>query len=138
MGRLAVHGGRAGEDEAWALRAHSVEDLQEAIEVVFVVLQGLFDGFAHGLEGREVDGGGEGGMRTKDVCNKCRVGAVTLFKAGGLPTNLLDVGQHVKAGVGEVVNDDRGVARVVERNGGVRADVAEAAGEEYFSWFHLF
>jgi hypothetical protein len=140
--RVAVDRGGAGEDDVLAaVVAHHVHEREGVAQVVGVVLDGLADGLAHGLEASEVDHAvdvvlvkdGVHGLAVVDV------GAVEGEVGGsGVAHDGLDAADDLLRRVGEVVDNDYLVAVLKELHHRVAANEAGAAGDEHAGVLWVF
>ena len=135
--RVSVDGGGAAEDDGLAaVVAHDVNECEGVAQVVGVVLDGLGDRLAYGLEAGKVDDAvdlvrGEDLLQCVAVVD---VGDDELEVCGGLGADDgLDAVLDLCGGVGEVVHDDDLVAVLKQLDAGVAADEAGAAGHEHAS-----
>ena len=121
---VTVGGAGGGEDEAFAgVFLHGFEESEGAGDVVAVVFEGVFDGFADVAVGGEVEDG-FGLVLGEDLVEEGGVVEVALDEGDAV------VGEGVEVAVDEVVEDDDGFAEAEEVLDGVGADVAGAAGDE--------
>src|SRR5450830_24949 len=129
-GRVAIHGGRGTEHQGLDTELlHRFKQHDGTGDVVVVVAQGLFDGFAHRFQTREVDDG------VDLVVPECpfhsgAVADVGVDEAGGLAGDALDALLHGSVAVAEVIEDDDAVASLQEFDAGVGTDIAHAAGDK--------
>ena len=123
-GGIAVDGGSGGEHEfVDACFGHGGEERDGAAGVVVEVLLGLTGGFADGYEGGEVDHG-------VDLLGLHEADELRAIKEG---TDVEDFGgDTAQVAFGEIVNDGNFESLGSELINRVRADVARAAGNEYF------
>ena len=127
---LAVHGGRRGEDQvAHAGPLHGLEQRDAAAHVVVVIPQRLHGGLADGLEAGEVHDrldalGGEEGIECRGVAH---IGLDEPRLSAG---DAADATQGFGAAVAEVVQHQRRIAGFDERDAGMHADIAAAAGDQ--------
>lgn len=77
--RASHRSDRKRTDDAAAVAAHGVEEVERAGEVVVVVGEGLGHGLAHGLEPREVDAGPEAAVVLEDALQPLLIQQVHLF-----------------------------------------------------------
>ena len=96
--------------------------------MVAIVLQGLFDAFAHGLEAGEVDDGIDP-VLGKGLPQALLVLAVQLIESGTFAGDGFDAVDDIGLGIGQVVHDDGVVAGVQQLDHGVAADIPSAAGD---------
>ena len=133
LGR-AVDRGRGGEDERAHVRAlHGLQQHERAGDVVGVVAQRQLDRLADRLEPGEVDDGVDAAAverRPEDLVQGGRVLQVDLLERRLAAGQLGYPGQALRAGVGQVVDDDDLVTGLEEQDDGVAADVAGAARHE--------
>ena len=128
---LAVDGGRRGEhDVVHPVVAQGACQLKRAAEVVLVVLDGLVDALAHGLEGGEVDGARDGVLVEDPVEERAVLHVALVEGADLLARDALDALEGNLACVGEVVDHHDVVAGVEQLHAGVAADEAGAARDE--------
>ncbi|ABA48535.1 hypothetical protein BURPS1710b_3148 [Burkholderia pseudomallei 1710b] len=126
----AVYGRRRAEhDPLHGALAHHAQQRQQAVEVVAVVLDGLRDRFADRLQRREMDRGRDR-MRVEDPRERALVAHVGFVKRRRLAGDLLDPRDRLALAVDEVVGDHDVVAVREQLDGGVRTDIARAAGDE--------
>ena len=133
--RFAVNGARRREDDA-AEFTHQADDVHERGEVVAVVFERLLNRLAHGLRRREVDHRVEL-VLFEDLAESSPVAAVDLDEGNVHARDLAHAFDGVEVAVRKVVVDDHHVvAGVDEFHGGVRADVACTAADQYTRFFH--
>ena len=133
--RVAVDGGGAREDDGLAaVVAHDVHERERVAQVVRVVLDGLGDGLAHGLEAGEVNHAVDV-VLVKDALEGLAVvdvGTVEGEALGGLVAHDgVDAVEDLLGCVGEVVYDDDLIAVLKQLDARVAADEAGAAGDEH-------
>ena len=126
--RVSVDGGGAAEDDGLAaVVAHDVNEREGVAQVVGVVLDGLGDRLAHGLEAGKVDDAVDL-VRGEDLLQRVAVvdvGDDELEVCGGLGADDgLDAVLDLGGGVGEVVHDDDLVAVLEQLDAGVAANEA--------------
>ena len=130
-GGVTVDGGGRGEDDVMAVvAAHNIQDVQRAVQVVGVVLDGLGDTFTNRLVGSELDDAVDIGILGKDFFHSLFVGHIRFHKAEILTGDLFDAGQCLGAGIVEVVRNDDVVSRGEKFYAGVAADVAGATANQ--------
>ena len=123
LGRGGVQRGGRGEQHAVLAEAlEGVEELQRLGDVVAVVLVGQLDRLGHDDARRHVDRGVEVGVLLDDPGQQGAVGDVALVE-----DPVADEDPRARQ---QRVEDDRRVARLLERLGRRRADVAGSAGHE--------
>ena len=128
--RRAVDGGGGGEDDVFeAVLAHHVHQHQRTADVVLVVLPGLLDGLAHGLEAGKVDAAVKG-VLGKYLFQAFPVADVHLVEGDGLAYDLLHPVNGLGGGVGEIVHDYGIMAGCDELDEGVAADKTGAARDK--------
>ena len=139
-GWVAIDGGGGGEDEGLDIGpAHGGEQLRCAVNVVVVILKRLFDGFADGFESGEVHHRGDG-VAGKDAFEQRRIANVAFDEARALAAERFQPVDDIGAAVAEIVENEQVMPGLRQRNAGVRADVAGAAGDEdhgaeYITWY---
>lgn len=122
---IAVDGGRAGEDDVGDIVAdHRAQEVDGAVDVDHVVVEGLLAGLADGLEGSEVDDAVDVRVGLEDLVEALLVSDIELDELGLLAGDQLDAVQGLGGGVVQVVGDDDLVAGLEQGEGGERADVA--------------
>ena len=109
--------------------AHDVAEHEDAVHVVFIVLQRFGHRLAHSLEAGEVDDGinlvvGE------DLVHGGAVADVGFDEGHLLADNLLDAAYGFGLRVHKVVHDHNAVACLVQLYKGVAADVAGATSKQ--------
>jgi hypothetical protein len=102
---------------------HGFEEGEGAGDVVAVVFEGVFDGFADVAVGGEVEDG-FGSVLGEDLVEEGGVVEVALDEGDAV------VGEGVEVAVDEVVEDDDGFTEAEEVLDGVGADVTGTAGDE--------
>ena len=110
--------------------AHFLGQNEEAAQVVVVVLEGLLNALAHGLQAREVDDGVDG-MLVEQLLHGRAVAQVGLAEGEVLAGDAADAVQCLGLGVDEIVDDDDLMSRVEQFYASVAADIAGAAGDQY-------
>ncbi len=133
--RIAVDGGGAGEDDGLAaVLAHDVNERERVANVVGVVLDGLGDGLADGLEARKVNHAARV-VLVEDLGERRAVVDVGLVEGeiGGrvVADDGLDAVKDLGRGVGEVVDNNDLVAAREKFDDGVAADEPGTAGNEH-------
>ena len=127
---VAVDRGRGREDELMAVMlAHDLQNGQRGIQIVAVIEQRLFDGFADGLESGKVDDAGDVVVGKKPV-HRGPVAAVCLDEDRALAGDALDAVNDLRRTVVQIINNDDILSRVQQGNGGVAADEPGAAGQK--------
>src|SRR5688500_2083735 len=131
LARLAVHRGRGAEHHpAHAVLRHRLEQGDGATDVVVVIQQRLLHRLAHRLQAGEVHNGFD--RIGKNLFQRRSIPDIRLMEGDARPGCQFGYAfQHATLGVRQVVDDGEAVARLGERDAGMRADVAEAAGDEY-------
>ena len=114
--------------------AHGLHQLQRAGKIVVVIFQRLFDGFANGLQAREVNHRVDRLSRESDV-QRLRVAQIALNKRKILAGNLADAVQRLRFGVAEVIDDDNLMSFFQQFHAGMAANIARAARNKNF---HVF
>ena len=109
---------------------HGLEEVQGADEVVGIVLQGLGDALAHGLEPGEVDDGINAGILGKEGLHLLLVAQLRFDEGDFLSHDLLHPAKGLLAGVVEVVRHDDVAARLDKLHAGMAADIARAAADK--------
>ena len=133
---LAVDGARRREDDVPASEfAHQADDVHKRREVVAVVFERLGDRFAHGFRRREVDHRIEF-VLLEDLAESRAVAAVHLDEGDVGARDLAHALDGVHVAVREVIDDHDIIAGIDEFHGGVRADVAGTAADQYTRFFH--
>ena len=128
---VAVDGAAATEDQVTvALAAQPLDDVEQAVEVIAVVGQGLVDAVAHGLESGEVDGAVEV-VLGEELAGGLGVGQVGDVVRHPLAGDGFDAVQDARLGVVVVVRADDGEAVLEQVDDGVAADEPGAPGDEY-------
>ena len=109
---------------------HGLEEVERADKIIGIVLQGLGDALAHGLEPGEVDHGVNAGILGKEGLRLLQIAQLRLDEGDLLSHNLLHPPDGLLAGVVEIVRHDDVIARLNELHAGVAADVARAAANK--------
>ena len=112
------------------MAAHNIQDVQGAVQVVAVILDGLGDTLAHSFVGCELNHAVDIGIIGKDFLHCILVGHVCFHKAEVLTGDLFDTSQCLGAGIVEVVRNDDVVTRSQKLYAGVAADVAGATANQ--------
>ena len=134
--RLAVNGARRREDDVPAAEfTHQADDVHKRGEVVAVVFERLLHRLAHGFRRCEVDHRVEF-VLFEDLAESRPVAAVDLDEGDVHAGDLAHAFDGVEVAVRKVVDDHHVVAGVDEFHGGVRADVACTAADQYTRFFH--
>ena len=134
---LAVDGAGGGKDDSLdSVEGHEIEEVEQSVEVVAVVEDGLVDALADGLGGGEVDDALDIGVLVEEALELAQVGDVAVEEGRALADDAGDAVEDVEAGVGEVVDDDDVEAVAHELDHGVGADIAGASGYEDFCLCH--
>ena len=107
--------------------AHNIQDVQGAVQVVGVILDGLGNAFAHGLVGGKLDHTVNAGIFRKDLFNCRMVGHICFHKLEILTGDLAHTFQGFGAGVVIVIGHDNVVPCGQKLYTGVAADVTSAA-----------
>ena len=127
---VAVDRGRGREDELMAVMlAHDLQNGQRGVQIVAVIEQRLFDGFADGLESGKVDDAGDVVVGKKPV-HRGPVAAVCLDEGRALAGDALDAVNDLRRTVVQIINNDDILSRVQQGNGGVAADEPGAASQK--------
>ena len=153
-GRVAVDGGRAGEDNVVDVVAdHGAQEAEGALDIDAVVVEGLLGGFSNGLhsldldldancevishlEGSKVNHAVNVGILLKDAVERSLVGDVKLDELGPLAADQLDAVDDLFGRVVQVVRDDDLVAGLEEGQGREGANVAGATARERSAFMH--
>ena len=123
-----VYGGGGGEYQLFAaVFAHSLQQQQGAGQVVVVILQGLGNGFSHGLEPGKVDHC-VNVMGGKDLLHARQIQHIRPVKGDGLAGDLLDAVDAFFLGIEQIVHDDDFIAAFQQLHAAVAADKAGTAG----------
>ena len=109
---------------------HGLEEVEGADEVVGVILQGLGDALAHGLQPGEVDDGVNVRMGGEESLHLLQVAELRLDEGDIFPHDFFHPADGLLAGVVEVVRHDDVIARLDELHTGVAANVARAAANK--------
>ena len=123
-----VDRGGGGEDQI--LHAYLLHDLgqhQGGIQIVVVVLPGLGDTFAYGLQTGKVDHAADL-VFGKDLFQQCLITHIAFIELQTLAGEFLNTLQGFGVGIAQVVDDHHTVAAFQQFQTGVRADIARAAG----------
>ena len=99
------------------------------MHVVVVILEGLFDRFAHGLQAGEMDHGPDR-MAGEDPVQERGVTNIALDELRARAAEYLQSIDDAFLTVAEVVENDDVVSSLGKRHAGVRADVAGTAGDQ--------
>ena len=116
--------------------AHNIQDVQGAVQVVGVILDGLGNAFAHGLVGGKLDHTVNAGIFRKDLFNCRMVGHVCFHKLEILTGDLAHTLQGFGAGVVIVICHHNIVTRIEKLHTGMAADVTGAAADQNTRFFH--
>ena len=108
---------------------HDLAERQCRVEIVLIILHRLGNGFADGLEAREVDGAGNL-MLCKDFFQQRLVTHVALDELHRLAGNFGYAVQAFRVGIAEIVNYNRRMTRLDQLHTGVAANIARAAGHK--------
>jgi len=124
---IAVNrGGRAENQRFHLMRGHDPAENQGGVQVVVVITEGLRDGFADGLEPREVKHGVDG-VRPKNRGQGGLIPEILRIKCGTSARDGLDPVQDGGIAVAEIVHYHGGIASPHEDDDGMTADKARAA-----------
>ena len=127
---LAVHRRRRAEHQAaHAVLGHCGEQRDRPTDVVLVVHDRLLDRLADRLPAGEMQHGLHA-LAREEGAERLPLAHVGAMEADIALRQLANALQHRRLGVAEVVDDHRPIARLGERDASVRADVAEAAGDQ--------
>ena len=130
-GGVAVNRCGGGEDDVMAIvTAHNIQDVQGAVQVVGVILDGLGNAFAHGLVGGKLDHTVNARIFRKDLFNCRMVGHVCFHKLEILTGDLAHTLQGFGAGVVIVICHHNIVTRIEKLHTGMAADVTGAAADQ--------
>ena len=129
-GRIAINGGRAGEDDVLAaVLAHHIEEDEGAVHIVFVVFERLHAAFAHGLESGEVDAGVKL-MLIEHLLQAFAVADIYFVERHFLADDFLHALEGDGAAVVKVVNYYGLMSGLCEFNQGVAADESGTTSQE--------
>ena len=109
---------------------HDLAERQRRIEIVLIIVHRLGNGFADGLEAREVDGAGNL-MLCKDFFQQRLVTHVALDKLYRFSSNFGHTFQAFGVRIAEIVNYNRRMTRLDQLHTGVTANISGAAGHKY-------
>ena len=127
-GRIAINRGAAGKHQRAAARSlHRLKQADGAADVVAVVLQRLGDALADGLVTGKVHHA-DYRVAAQHILNPGRVKHIAALAGHSLAGDLLQALQHSRMAVGEIVQNHRRKTRRHQRQAGVAADIARAAG----------
>lgn len=115
---------------------HQVQQVDEGKQVVAIVLQRLFHGFAHRLACRKVDNGFDAFIFLEQFVKAFIVQAIELLECGADAGHLFNIVHNVCVRVGQVINNNDFIACALKFHYGVRADVARTACYQD-SFFHI-
>ena len=123
-GRIAIDGGAGREDDVLAsMITHDVQEDEGASHIVVIILQGLRNTFAHGLESSKVNDS----IRLFGLENLCQGFCITdvgLVERNLLPDDFPHALQSLRVGIVKIVNNDNTVTSLVKLDNGVTADIA--------------
>ena len=114
---------------------HGLQQVDGALHVVGVVVDGPLDRLADRLEAREVDDGLDG-MALKGVPHQGGITHIALDEDRPRARQGSDAVDHVGLAVAEVVEQNDLVSGLDQRHGRMAADVAGAAGEKHMGLGH--
>ena len=104
-GGVAVHRGGGRKDEVpHPVAAHDLKEGEGALQIIRVILQRFPDAFAHRLQSREVDHGGDARIRGKYRLQRGRVAGVRLVKRDCFPGDPFHPAEGLPAGVHQIVH----------------------------------
>ena len=109
---------------------HGLQQAEKAAHVVAEIFQRFSHTFADRLEASEVNGRGAV-VGTQNLLNQVRVQRIAALADNLASGELLESLQHRRVAVREIVKHHGPVAGFHQRNHGVAADVACAAGQQY-------
>ena len=134
---LAVHGrGGREEDVAAPLPFRRFQHIQETPQIVLVVEDGLFDGLADGLEGREMDDRIDL-VFGEERLGRGRIAEIHLLEGNVVPSgDFLDPLEAGHVAVGQIVGDHDLIAGPDKFDGHMAPDEARSARYQY-SFFHF-
>lgn len=130
-GGVAVDGGGGGVDDVGDIVAGGgAQEVEGAVDIDAVVVQGDLAGFPYGLEGGEVDDAVDVGVFLEDFVQGFIFGDVEAVVVRSFTADEFNAVEDFWRGIVEVVDYDDSVVGLEEGEGGEGANVARATGGE--------
>ena len=104
-----------------------IEQIEQDVQVVEIIQNGLLHALAHCLAGSEVDDARDARLLLEQAMQGVNVGTVALHKDGANASDALDTVDNIGITVAQVVNNYHLVASILQFHGGVRTDKASSA-----------
>ena len=128
--RRAVNGGAGTEHQRLAgVLLHGIAQREQSAEVVAVIRERLLHAFSHRLEGREMHHRLDAVLRENGV-HRGKVADIDLLEHRHLAAQSLEPVQYLRGTVREVVDAHHPESGGLQREPGVRGDVAGRTGEQ--------
>ena len=109
------------------MRAHRIAQHERAVDVVLVVLKGIFHRFAHSFQAGEMNDRFDSGLSFEQLVEAVAVAHVDLVETGARTRDCLNAVERFELRIAQVVGDDNIVAVLDELDARMRADKARAA-----------
>lgn len=130
-----IYGCRARKDDPpHFVSDHGLEKVDASENIVPIIQKRLFTALSYGFQSREMDHPIETMFR-KNFIKRLRIADISLMEIRNISEYLSDLREHLFGGIGQIIDDNRCISRLLECNDRMGSDISGSSGYEY-GFFH--